>query len=66
MIKLEQLQLQYLVNEKGEKTAVVMPLQEFEDLLEDLEDLAIIAQRNQESTISHEQFIEQLKQDGIL
>ncbi|MBE8994147.1 hypothetical protein [Microcystis aeruginosa] len=66
MIKLEQLQLQYLVNEKGEKTAVVMPLQEFEDLLEDLEDLAIIAQRNQDSTISHEQFIEQLKQDGIL
>ncbi|MDB9426959.1 hypothetical protein PN437_19030 [Microcystis aeruginosa CS-564/01] len=66
MIKLEQLQLQYLVNEKGEKTAVVLPLQEFEDLLEALEDLAIIAQRNQESTISHEQFIEQLKQDGIL
>lgn len=66
MIKLEQLQLQYLVNEKGEKTAVVVPLQEFEDLLEALEDLAIIAQRNQESTISHEQFIEQLKQDGIL
>lgn len=66
MIKLEQLQLQYLVNEKGEKTAVVLPLQEFEDLLEALEDLAIIAQRNQESTISHEQFIEQLKQDVIL
>ena len=66
MIKLEQLQLQYLVNEKGEKTAVVLPLQEFEDLLEALEDLAIIAQINQESTISHEQFIEQLKQDGIL
>jgi hypothetical protein len=66
MIRLDELQLQYLTNDKGEKTAVVLPMKEFEELLEDLEDLATIAERSQEECLSHSQVIAELKQDGIL
>lgn len=32
-------QEQYIVDEKGKKTAVVLPIGEYENLLEDLQDL---------------------------
>ena len=40
----------YLVDEKGRKTAVVLPVREYEELLEDLADLALIAERKDEPT----------------
>lgn len=58
--------LQYLTDERGERTAVVLPIAEYEQLLEDLEDLAVVAERRDEPTIPHEQFINDLKRDGIL
>ena len=66
MINIEKLALSYVTNQSGEKTAVILPLQQFEELLEDLEDLAIVAERRDEPTISHEDVISELKQDGIL
>lgn len=35
-------------------------------LLEDLEDLAAIRERRKEPTVGYEEFVEQLKADGIL
>ncbi len=58
--------LQYLTDERGEKTAVVLPLADYDQLLEDLEDLAVVAERRDEPTIPHEQFVAELKRDGIL
>lgn len=58
--------LQYLTDERGERTAVVLPIAEYEQLLEDLEDLAVVAERRDEPMIPHEQFINDLKRDGIL
>ncbi len=58
--------VQYLTDEAGKKTAVVLPLAEYEKLMEDLDDLAIIADRRDEPTIPHEQFKKELKRDGIL
>jgi hypothetical protein len=58
--------LQYLTNESGEKTAVVLPLSDYEKLMEDLEDLAVVAERRDEPTLSHEQFKTELKRDGLL
>mgnify|MGYP001567598469 CR=1 FL=1 len=58
--------LQYLTTEDGKKTAVVLPITEYEKLLEDLDDLAAIAERRDEPTISHEQFKAELSRDGIL
>jgi PHD/YefM family antitoxin component YafN of YafNO toxin-antitoxin module len=58
--------LRYLTNKSGEKTAVVLPLSDYEKLMEDLEDLAVVAERRDEPTISHEQFKAELKRDGLL
>jgi PHD/YefM family antitoxin component YafN of YafNO toxin-antitoxin module len=57
--------VQYLTNDRGERTAVVLPLPEYEKLMEDLADLAD-AERREEPTISHEQFVSELKRDGIV
>ena len=66
MINTDKLALNYVTNQSGEKTAVILPLKQFEELLEDIEDLAIVAERRDEPTISHEDVISELKQDGIL
>jgi len=66
MIDLRDLQAKYITDENGEKTAVVLPIAEFENLLEDLNDLAALAERREEPTISFEEVMERLKRDGFL
>ena len=61
-----QLNVQYVIDPSGEKTAVILPLGEFEELLDDLADLAAIAERRDEPTTSHEDFVAELKRDGLL
>lgn len=60
MINLKQLQLQYVINEAGEKTAIILPIQEFQEIIEDLEDLAAVAERRKELTVSHDQLVDEL------
>ena len=50
--------LQDLTDKTGKKTAWprFLPINDYEKLLEDLEDLAAIAERRQEPTILHEEF----------
>ncbi|HEX5807604.1 MAG TPA: hypothetical protein VFY25_02990 [Anaerolineales bacterium] len=60
------LQAQYITDEKGNKTAVILPIEEFEELLEDLQDLAILAERRDEPTVPHEELVARLKRDGHL
>ena len=57
---------QFLVDESGRKTAVVIPVEEYEDLLEDLHDLAVLAERKDEPTISFDELKKRLKADGLL
>ena len=57
--------VQYLTNEKGKKTAVVMPIEDYEKLREDMADLAVIAERRDEVTIPHEEFKRRLKRNGV-
>lgn len=66
MISLKDLDPQYIVNEKGEKKSVILSINSFEDLLADLEDLAAIAERKYEPTITHEDLQAQLKNEGLL
>lgn len=63
---LSQLSVQYVTDASGKKTAVILPLREFEELLEDLDDLAVIAERRDEPTTSHEDFVAELRRDGLL
>lgn len=57
---------QYVIDEKGRKTAVIIPVEEYEELLEDIHDLTIIAERRDEPTITFEELKEKLKKDGLL
>jgi hypothetical protein len=66
MLSMKQDNLQYVTNQAGEKTAVILPINEFEEPLEDLQDLAVLAERRDEPTISHEELLAALKQDGLL
>ena len=66
MVDLAKLHLQYITDETGEKTSVIVPLAEFQELVEDIEDLATVAERREEPTISHEELVTMLKRDGLL
>jgi PHD/YefM family antitoxin component YafN of YafNO toxin-antitoxin module len=57
---------QYIVNAQGRRKAVVLPLKEYEQLMEDLHDLAVIAQRRDEGTMELEELQERLRRDGII
>lgn len=57
---------QYITNQSGKKTAVLLPIAEFDRLLEDLDDLAKIAERRDEETVSHADLITELKTDGLI
>ena len=57
---------QYVSDEAGRRTAVLLPIEEYERLLEDLQDLAAIAERRDEPTVSHEDLVAELKRDGLL
>ncbi|HEB71584.1 MAG TPA: hypothetical protein ENI77_03070 [Nitrospirae bacterium] len=57
---------QFLVDEKGQKTAVVMPIDEYEEMLEDIHDLAVIAERLEEPTVSLDALKKRLKTDGLI
>ena len=56
--------VQYLTDEDGKKTAVVLPITEYEKLLEDLDDLPAIVERRKEPTFPGDQFKTDLRRDA--
>jgi len=61
-----QLHTQYITDNTGQRVSVVIPLAEFEELLEDLNDLAIAAERRDEPSITHNKLLAGLQRDGII
>ena len=57
---------QYLTDEDGRKIAVVVPIQDFEDLLEDISDLAAVAERRGGERISLAEVKRRLIADGLI
>ena len=49
--------VKYVTNERGERTEVILPIAAYEPLVEDLEDLAAIADRRGEPTVPNSDFI---------
>ncbi len=66
MLPAPKLNPEFITNKKGHKRAVVLPIEEYQELLEDLHDLATIAERREEPTRSHNQVMEDLKENGYL
>jgi hypothetical protein len=56
----------YIVDRTGTKTDVIIPLNEYEELLEDIHDLAIIAERIDEPTMSLKELKRKLQVNGII
>lgn len=62
----QDLNLSYITGPTGEKKSVILSMEAFEDLLEQLEDLTVIASRVNEPTVSHEEVLKELREDGLL
>ncbi|NKQ38444.1 MAG: hypothetical protein HF967_03030 [Methanosarcinales archaeon] len=62
---MKKFQEQYIINEMGQKTAVVIPIKEYEELIEDIHDITIITERQDESAITLEEIKYKLKKDGF-
>jgi PHD/YefM family antitoxin component YafN of YafNO toxin-antitoxin module len=56
----------FVVDEKGRKTAVLLSVQEYDKLMQDLHDLAMVAERRDERPIALKELKRRLKKDGVL
>jgi hypothetical protein len=64
---------QYIIDRQGNKTGVILSIrqgrgyanEQYEQMLEDLHDLAIVAERRAEQPVSLAKMQEWLKEDGI-
>lgn len=59
-------QEQYVYDTRGKRTAVILPIKRYEQLMEDLHDLAVVAERRNETPVSLEELERRLKGDGAL
>jgi hypothetical protein len=48
-------QVQYITSSTGRKKAVILPIREYQRLLEDLHDLTVIVERHDEGLVSLEE-----------
>jgi hypothetical protein len=58
--------MQYITDSNGNIEGVILPIAEYEKIMEDHQDLAVAAERRDEPTISHEEVTAELKRDGLL
>ena len=56
----------FIVDKKGNKTGVVISVRRYRKLLEDLHDLAVVAERRSEKAVGLGDIKRRLKRDGIL
>ena len=59
-------QEQFVVDTNGRKTGVILSLKRYQELMEDLHDLAVVAERRAERPISLEEMKRRLKKNGVL
>jgi len=65
-VKKMDIQEQFIVNAKGKKTGIILSLDRYQRLMEDLHDLAVVAERRAETPVSLQEMKRRLKKDGIL
>lgn len=58
--------VQYIMDGKGKKCSVILPVETYEEMLEDIQDLVTVAERRNDKTISLAEMKKRLKQDGVL
>jgi len=60
MAEIRELNIQYITNENGQKTGVILAIEEFESLMEDFADILVLLEQEDEETISHEALLAEL------
>jgi len=66
MVTVEKLHPRYVTTEEGRQTDVILTIEEYNELLEDIEDIAVVAERINEPNIPHDKVLKELKEDGYL
>jgi PHD/YefM family antitoxin component YafN of YafNO toxin-antitoxin module len=56
----------YVIDPKGKKKAVIIPVKNYEQRIEDLHDLAIVAERRDEKSLALTELTRRLKNNGLL
>ena len=56
----------YVVDREGRKRGVVLSMRRYRQIMEDLHDLAVVAERREEATVSFDDIRRALKKDGLL
>ena len=56
----------FVTDDKGRKRAVILDIKLYQEILEDLEDLRLLAERRDEATCSLQEVEERLKVHGLL
>ena len=57
---------QFLTDQEGKRVAVVLPVDDFDALMEDVSDLAAVAERRDEDRFTLDQVKQRLIADGLL
>ena len=57
--------VKYITDEHGQKQ-VVLPVETYEEMLEDIQDLAAIAERKSEPSVPFDEVLKKLKVDGLI
>lgn len=57
------MQPQFITDTNGNKISVILSLEDYEELLEDLEDLAAVAERKDEEAIPFEEAVKEIERE---
>jgi hypothetical protein len=58
--------IKFLTDEEGKRHSVVIPVEDYQEMLEDIEDLVTIAERKSETNITIEELKKNLKIDELI
>ncbi|MBI4287258.1 MAG: hypothetical protein HY671_02380 [Chloroflexi bacterium] len=63
---MDKIREKFLIDREGKKTDVVLPIKDYERMLEDIHDLAVVAERRNEPTIGLDELKRRLRADGLI
>ena len=59
-------QPEYITDMEGNRKSIIISIEAYQELLEDIEDLAVLAERREEPSIAHAEVLADLKRNGYL
>jgi len=59
-------QVQYITDNRGRKQSVILPVETYHEMLEDIQDLVAVAERQKERSVPLDEMKKRLKRDGVI